>query len=84
MTIERKDLVAAVLISRDELDPDLETELLEAVVHSEAGAAGDGEAALRAIDAEVTAAIARGVGYLRAVASAAEANDEGENEEEGA
>src|SRR5262245_31339845 len=34
MTIEPKDLVAAVLGSRDELDPGLETELLEAVVRS--------------------------------------------------
>ena len=36
-TIERKDLVNAVLASRDELDPDLETELLEAIVDAEAG-----------------------------------------------
>lgn len=62
-TIEHKDLVDAVVASRDEIDLDLETELLEAIVDAEAAAAGDGVAAIRGIDAAVTAAIGRGVGY---------------------
>jgi hypothetical protein len=79
-TIEHKDLVDAVLATRDLLDPDLETEVLEAVVDAEAAAAGDGEAAMRAIDAAVTAAIERGVGYVQdpepADVDAAESGDE--------
>ncbi len=62
-TIERKDPVDAVMASRDEIDADLETELLAAIVDAEATAAGDGDAATRAIDAAVTAAIERGVGH---------------------
>lgn len=61
-TIERTDLVDAVLRSRDHLDPDLETDFLEAVVNAEADAAGDRDTAIRAINAAVTAALARGVG----------------------
>ena len=61
-TIERTDLVVAVLASRDEIDPDLETELLEAIVDAEWGSGGDGDAATAAIDAALTAAIDRGVG----------------------
>jgi hypothetical protein len=61
-TTDRHDLIDAVLRSRDEIDPDLETDLLEAIVDAEAESAGDGDAAMRAIDAAVTAAIKRGVG----------------------
>ena len=64
-TIERTDLVAAVLASRDELDPDLETDLLEAIVDAEWGSSGDSDAAMAAIDAALTAAIERGVGIVR-------------------
>lgn len=60
--IERKDLVDAVLASRDEVDPDLETELLETIVDAETYSAGDGDAAMRAIEAALIAAIGRGVG----------------------
>ena len=67
--IERRDLVNAVLASRDDIDPYLETELLEAIVDAETAAAGDGDAAMRAIDAGLTAAIGRGVGSVQ------EAND---------
>ena len=73
-TIERKDLVDAVLHSRDEIDPELDTELLQAVVDAEAGAAGDGESALRAIDATVAAAIRRGVGHVEPGPQDAEAD----------
>lgn len=69
-TIERKDLVRAVLASRDEVDPDLETVLLEAVVEAEVDAAADGEAALRSIGAAVSAAIERGVGHVAQAAGA--------------
>jgi hypothetical protein len=62
--IELKDLMVAVLASRQEVDPDLEIELLEAIVKVEAQAAGDVNAAMVAIDTAITAAIARGVGYL--------------------
>ena len=64
-TTERSDLVNAVLASRDEIDPDLDTELLKAIVDAEAGLIEDSEAAMRAIDAAVTAAIERGVGKDR-------------------
>jgi hypothetical protein len=63
-TTERSDLIRAVLASRDELDPDLDTKLLEAIVDAEAGLPEDGQGAMRAIDAAVTAAIERGVGKL--------------------
>lgn len=63
-TIERKDLVRAVLASRDELDSELETHLLESIVDAEANAAGDGDAALRAVEAVVSAAVQRGVGNV--------------------
>ena len=63
-TIERTDLVAAVLASRDEIDPDLETELLEEIVDAEWGSSGDSDAAMAAIDAALTAAIERGVGIV--------------------
>ncbi len=86
--IEGKDLVNAVLASRDEIDPGLETELLEAVLDAETASAGDGDAAMRAIDAALTAATNRGVGYVQEV-DAAEAtendvNGDGEDEEDGA
>ena len=64
-TLERTDLVAAVLASRDEVDPDLETELLEAIVDAEWGSGGDSDAAMGAIDAALTAAIDRGVGNVQ-------------------
>ena len=64
-TIERTDLVAAVLASRDEIDPDLETELLEEIVDAEWGSSGDSDAAMAAIDAALTAAIERGVGNFQ-------------------
>jgi hypothetical protein len=62
-TTERHDLINAVLASRDQIDPGLETTLLEAIVDAEADSSGDGEAAMRAVDAAVTAAIERGVGH---------------------
>ena len=85
--IERRDLVKAVLASRDEVDPGLETELLEAIVDAETASAGDSDAAMRAIDSAVTAAISRGVGYVQE-ADAGEAiedvvNGDGEDEEDG-
>ena len=54
--------MSAVLASRDEIDPDLETELLEAIVDAETDSAGDSDEAMRAIDAALTAAIGRGAG----------------------
>ena len=54
--------MSAVLASRDEIDPDLETELLEAIVDAETDSTGDSDEAMRAIDAALTAAIDRGVG----------------------
>lgn len=77
-TIERRDLVNAVLQSRDDLDPGLDTAFLEAVVNAEADAAGDGDAAIRAIDAAVMAAIARGVGHAEPVESGGAQDDEDE------
>ena len=70
--IERKDLISAVLVSRDEIDSELETELLEAIVDAEADSAGDGDAAMRAIDAALTAAIDRGVGNIQEADAAPE------------
>lgn len=61
-TNERTDLVAAVLASRNEIDPELETELLEAIVDAECSSGGDSDEAMRAIDAALSAAIDRGVG----------------------
>ena len=71
-TIERTDLVAAVLASRDQMDPDLETELLEAIVDAEWGSGGDSDAAMAAIDAALTAAIDRGVGNAQEENASAE------------
>lgn len=76
--IERKDLVDAVLASRDEVDPDLETELLETIVDAETDSAGDGDVAMRAIDAAVTAAIGRGVGQPPEADSARRLRDNGD------
>ena len=86
--IERKDLVNALLASRDEIDPDLETELLEAIVDAEMVSAGDGDMAIHAIDVALNAAIDRGVGYVQE-ADATEpteddVNGDGEDEENGA
>ena len=84
--IERKDLVSAVLESRDTIDPELDTELLEDVVDAESDSAGGGDAAIRAIDAAVTAAIVRGVGYVQETSTAAASDDnvngEGEDQED--
>ena len=84
--IERKDLVSAVLESRDTIDPELDTELLEDVVDAESDSAGDGDAAIRAIDAAVTAAIVRGVGYVQETSTVAASDDnvngEGEDQED--
>lgn len=77
---ERTDLVDAVLASREELDPGLDAELLVAIVDAEATAAGDGDAAIRTIDAAVTAAIARGVGAEEAAAARSDAGDGDEDE----
>ena len=86
--IERKDLIDAVLASRDVADPELETELLEAIVDAETSSAGDGDAAMRAIDAAITAAIGRGVGHVQAADVAGwteyDVNDNGGVEESGA
>lgn len=59
--IDRGDLLNAVLASRDKIDPELETELLEAIVDAETTFSGDGDAAMRAIDTAVTATIDSGV-----------------------
>lgn len=83
-TIERKDLVDAVLASRDEVDPDFESDLLEAIVDAEADAAGDGDAAMRAIDAAVTSGIERGVGYLEEMEPADAAGDDAGADDGGA
>ena len=86
-TIERTDLVNAVLASRDEIDPELETELLEAIVDAETNSAGDGDAAMRAIDAALTTAIDRGGGHApetdTAKAPDADVNGNGEDERDG-
>ena len=74
-TIERADLVAAVLASRDEIDPNLEAELLEAIVDAEWGSGGDSDAAMAAIDAALTAAIERGVGNVQNGDASAESSD---------
>ena len=83
--IERKDLVNAVLASRDEIDPEFETELLEAIVDAETDSAGDGDTAMRAINAALTAAIDRGVGYVQeadaADATEDDVNSDGEDQE---
>ena len=72
---EHQDLVGAVLASRDEIDPELETELLEAIVDAETNSAGDGDVAMRAIDAALTAAIDRGVGYVQGADSSEATKD---------
>lgn len=84
MTTERTDLVNAVLASRDETDPNLETELLEAIVDAEVRLPGDSEGAMRAIDAAVTAAIERGVGNVQEPASGADEAADSAGEEGGA
>ena len=71
-------------LSRDEIDPGLETELLEAIVDAETGSAGDSDAAMRAIDSAVTAAISRGVGYVQEADAIEDVvNGNGEDEEDG-
>ncbi len=62
MRIERRDLLKAVLATRDELDPGLDTGLLEAILDAESGAGDDGDAAMRAIKVVVDAAVRAGVG----------------------
>ena len=61
--IERKDLVSALLASRDEIDPELEGEVLEAILDAEIRSEDDRNAAMCAIDVALTAAIGRGVCY---------------------
>ena len=55
------------MASRDRVAPELDTQLLEAIVDAEIESAGDGEVAMRAIDAAVTASISRGVGQVQEV-----------------
>lgn len=62
-----------MLASRDELDPDLDTELLIAVIDAEADAAGDGDKALRDVEAAISAALERGVGRVAPDGSAGSA-----------
>jgi hypothetical protein len=63
--IERKDLLDAVLASRNDVAPGFDMELLEAIVDAEAEAAGDADFAMRAISGAVTTAMARGVGRMQ-------------------
>ena len=72
---DHKDLVNAVLASRDEIDPDLETKLLVSIVDAEIDSAGDGEVAMRAIEDALTVAIDRGVGYIQGSTSSEAAED---------
>ena len=72
---EHKDLVNAVLASRDDIDPELESGLLEAIVDAETISGGDGDAAMRAIDAAVTAAIERDVGAVQGASPSEAAED---------
>ena len=55
----------AILASRDEIDPELEAEFLEAIVDAETDSVGDGDAAMRAINSALNAAISRGIGYVQ-------------------
>jgi hypothetical protein len=68
-------MVRAVLASRDAIDPDLDTDLLEAIVNAEADAAGDGDAGLRSIESAVNTALARGVGRVDGVVGASADDD---------
>lgn len=61
-TIDERDLVEAVMASRDEVAPDIDAELLTGILEAEVAAAGDAEQALRAIDVAVSAAMERGAG----------------------
>ena len=54
-----------MLRSRDEVDPELDTLLLEAIVDAETTSAGDGEVATNAILVALVDAIERGVGETR-------------------
>lgn len=72
---EHKDLVNAVLASRDDIDPELESGLLEAIVDAETNSGGDGDAAMRAIDAAVTAAIERDVSAVQGASPSEAAED---------
>ena len=63
--IERKDLLNAVLVTRDEIDPDLDGELLEDIVDAETESAGDRDSAMRAINAALHRALDRGVRLRR-------------------
>ena len=81
--IERKDLIDAVLASRNEISPGFDAGLLGAIVDAEAAAAGDADTAMRAIYAAVTAAMARGVGLVEPATADARtvASEDGEDEE---
>jgi hypothetical protein len=59
MTTEREDLVAAVLAARDALHPELDAEFLRDVVAAESDSPDSPEGAVRALEAAVTAALAR-------------------------
>ena len=74
--IERANLVNAVMTSRDGIDPELETELLEAIIDAETDFAGDGAVAMHAIDLAVSAAIDRGVGCVERAESAESSEDD--------
>lgn len=76
-TIELSELLEVVLATRDEIEPDLDGELLEAIVNAEAVAEGDGDAAMQKIDAAVTAAMDRGAGQPNEAATET-TNDEDE------
>lgn len=65
----------AVLASRDDIDPELESGLLEAIVDAATNSGGDGNAAMRAIDAAVTAAIERDVGAAQGASPPEQAED---------
>lgn len=65
----------AVLASRDDIDPELESGLLEAIVDAATNSGGDGDAAMRAIDAAVTAAIERDVGAAQGASPSETAED---------
>jgi hypothetical protein len=62
LTTERTHLINAVLTTRDKIDADLDTELLEAIVDAEANHPEDSDQAMRVIETAVSEAIARGVG----------------------
>jgi len=81
MTTEHSDLLKAVLTTRDKIDPDLDAELLKAIVDAETVYAADGDQAISAIDTAVTSAIERGVS-AQSPPSAPDAIAENEGDED--